>query len=354
MPKFTKTTSKKAGLPPGSIVPITDGKAAAARITVIDYDATSFEERSAQSAEECLPYKGKPSVTWINVDGIQDVTVMEGFGEHFGLHPLVLEDIVDSAQRPKMEDLGDYIFVVLKMLSLDAATGSVKSEQVALIVGADYVLSFQEVPGDVFDPIRERLRSSKGRIRDRGADYLAYALLDAIVDNYFSILEYFGEEMEGVEVGLVSAPTPEMLQTIYVLKRELLFLRKSIWPLRELVNGLLRTESPLIHERTMMYLRDIYDNAIQVMDTVETFREMLGGMRDTYISSVSNRMNEVMKVLTIIATIFIPITFIAGIYGMNFQHMPELSQPWGYFAALGVMGVIGLIMVIYFSRKGWL
>jgi magnesium transporter len=253
-----------------------------------------------------------------------------------------------------MEDFGQYIYVVLNMLRIDESKNSLVAEQVSLILGPDYVISFQEIPGDVFDAVRERIRNSKGRVRQMGADYLAYSLIDAVVDNYFSILEWFGDKMDQMEEGLVTAPTSEMLQTLHSLKREILFLKKSVWPLRELVNGLTRSESGLIASGTVIYLRDVYDHTIQVIDTVESLREMISGMRDTYLSSVSNRMNEVMKVLTIIATIFIPITFVAGIYGMNFEFMPELRWPWGYFGALGVMGAIGLNMLIYFKRRGWL
>jgi magnesium transporter len=230
----------------------------------------------------------------------------------------------------------------------------VMSEQVSIILGSNFVISFQERPGDVFDPIRERLRNSKGRIRKMGSDYLTYSLVDMIVDNYFAILEAFGERIECVEEELIDRPSPETLQVIHAIKRELIFLRKSVWPLRELISGLERTESGLIAETTPIYLRDVYDHTIQVMDTVESYRDMVSGMLDTYLSSISNRMNEVMKVLTIIATIFIPITFVAGIYGMNFENMPELSWPWGYFGALGIMGCIGAAMVVYFRRKGWL
>jgi magnesium transporter len=241
---------------------------------------------------------------------------------------------------------------VLKMLYLEK--DEVVSEQVSIILGPNFVISFQEKPGDVFDPLRERLRNAKGRVRKMGADYLTYVLVDMIVDNYFAILENFGERIEYIEDELIDKPSPDKLQVIHTLKRELIFLRKSVWPLRELISGLERSESPLIADTTPIYLRDVYDHTIQVIDTMESHRDMVSGMLDTYLSSVSNRMNEVMKVLTIIATIFIPITFVAGIYGMNFVNMPELAWPWGYFGALGVMGCIGATMVIYFKRKGWL
>jgi magnesium transporter len=354
MARAIRRRSEKAGLPPGTIVAIGGEPGAKPRIAVIDYTEDAFEERELASVEESFPYKGKPSVSWINIDGIQDVNVVSAVGQRFGLHPLVLEDIANPSQRPKVEDYEEYIYIVVKMLSVDRQTARLIIEQVSLILGPDYVISFQQAPGDVFEPIRERIRHSKGRVRQMGADYLAYSLLDAIVDNYFGVLEWFGDETEHIEDDLVAEPTSEMLQTMHAIKREVLVLRKSVWPLREVVNGLQRAGSELICESTGVYLRDVYDHTVQVIDTVEAIRETVAAMRDTYLSSVSNRMNEVMKVLTIIATIFIPITFVAGIYGMNFDFMPELHWPWGYFAALGLMGAISLTMVIYFRRKGWL
>jgi magnesium transporter len=282
------------------------------------------------------------------------VGIIEKVGAHFGIHPLVLEDILHTGQRPKVEDLGDYIFIVLKMLYHDDQEDEMLGEQVSLLLGQNCVISFQEREGDIFNPIRERIRNSKGRIRRAGADYLAYALVDAIVDHYFVILEKMGEKIESLEEELVTNPTPETLQIIHKLKRNLIFLRKSVWPLREVINALERGESPLITEPTGIYLRDVYDHSIQVIDTIETFRDMVSGMLDIYLSSLSNRMNEVMKVLTIIATIFIPLTFIAGIYGMNFKFMPELEWHWGYPTALIVMLLIVGSMFIYFRRKKWL
>jgi magnesium transporter len=354
MARSIKRRSEKAGLPPGTLVPIGAEPTGEARLTLIDYTEESFEEREIFAVEDCFGYKGEQSVTWINVDVIHDIDIVSKIGHHFDLHPLVLEDIVNPAQRPKAEDFGDYIFVVVKMLSIDEAGSGLLGEQVSIIIGPDYVISFQEKPGDVFESLRDRIRKAKGRIRKAGADYLAYALLDAIVDNYFAIVEWFGDETDEIEDGLIAAPTTEMLETIFSLKREVLFVKKSVWPLREVINGLQRSGSPLIKEETVVYLRDVYDHTIQVIDTIESAREMISTMRDTYLSSISNRMNEVMKVLTIIATIFIPITFVAGIYGMNFEFMPELGWHWGYFGALGVMGAVGLTMLIYFRRKGWL
>jgi magnesium transporter len=354
MLELFRKTSKKVGLSPGSLVHIGEKKVEKVRITVIDYDVDQFQEKEVETIEECFPFKDTPTVTWINIDGLHEVQIIEKIGEHFAIHPLIQEDIVHTGQRPKMEDMESYIFVVARMLFYNDETREIESEQVSLILGPNYVISFQEKEGDIFDPVRERIRKGKGRIRRMKADYLAYALVDTLVDNYFIILENLGEKIEGMEDELVANPRPQTLQTIHILKREMIFLRKSVWPLREVISSLERGEPSLIDPSTEMYFRDVYDHTIQVMDTVETFRDMVSGMLDTYLSSLSNRMNEVMKVLTIIATIFIPLTFVAGIYGMNFEFMPELKWHWGYFAALGLMVVIFIGMVFYFKRKSWL
>jgi magnesium transporter len=354
MARFVKKRAQSAGLPPGTPVYIGEGRVGPMRITVIDYDEETFREKEVSRVAEVFPFRDQPTVTWINIDGLEPVEAIQQIGEHFGLHPLIIEDIVNTGQRPKMEDFGDYIFFVLKMLGYSDRKSLVETEQVSLILGSGFVLSFQEKPGDVFDSIRDRIRNRKGRIRKMGADYLAYTLLDAIVDNYFTVLEKLGDRIENMEEELVSDPGAEMLQLIHALKQELLFMRKSVWPLREVISGLQRGESPLISEATGIYLRDVYDHAIQVIDTVETFRDMVSGMLDIYLSSISNKMNEVMKVLTIIATIFIPLTFIAGIYGMNFAFMPELRWHWGYPAILLIMFAIFIGMVCYFKRKKWL
>jgi len=355
MPRLLKKVAKKKmGLPPGTLVHVGEKKAEKVRISIIDYDEAHVEEKEAKSVEECFPFKDKPSVTWINVDGLHEVNLIEQLGAHFGLHPLLLEDILHTEQRPKLEDHEAYLFVVLKMFYYNGEAREIEAEQVSLILGPNFVISFQEREGDVFKYVRERIRNSKGRIRKVGADYLAYALIDAIVDNYFIILEKLGETIESLEEELVTNPMPDTLQTIHHLKREMIFLRKSVWPLREVISALDRGESPLIQESTDVYLRDLYDHTIQVIDSVETFRDMVSGMLDIYLSSVSNKMNEVMKVLTIIATIFIPLTFIAGIYGMNFQYMPELGWRWGYPAVWFVIGTILIVMLVYFRRKKWL
>jgi len=345
---------KKAGLPPGTLVHVGERKLEKIRITIIDYDESNFQERQADRVEECFQFKTTSTVTWINIDGLHDVKIIEGIGTHYNLHPLTLEDILHTGQRPKFEDLESYLFVVLMMLRFDDESQVILSEQVSLILGSNFVISFQENIGDVFDQIRDRIRNAKGKVRKMGADYLMYALLDAVVDNYFGILEKLGEKIEALEEELVDNLSDRTLQQIHRLKREMVFLRKSVWPLRELINGLDRSESDLIADSTGVYLRDVYDHTIQVIDTVESFRDMVSGMLDIYLSSISNRMNAVMKVLTIIATIFIPLTFVAGIYGMNFEHMPELKWRWGYAAVWLVMLVVAGLMVLYFKRKKWL
>ncbi len=354
MPRFIKRRSKTIGLPPGSLVHVGEKRTAKVKITVIDYDEKNFEEKEVKKVEECFPFKEKPTVTWINIDGLHDVETIEKLGNCFNIHPLVLEDIVNADQRPKMEDFEKYIFFVLKMLYIDNKSDMIRSEQVSIILGRNYVISFQETIGDVFDTVRNRISKGKGRIRKMGADYLAHALIDAIVDNYYAILEKIGERVENIEQDVISNPEPKILQQIYNLKREMIYLRKSVWPLREVINGLLREESKLIKNETNVYLRDLYDHTIQVIDTIETYRDMISGMLDIYMSSVSNKMNEVMKVLTIFAAIFIPLTFIAGVYGMNFQYMPELSVPWAYPAVWLVIIIVSISLLGYFKHKKWI
>ncbi len=355
MAKLTKKRSRKAGLPPGTLIHIGEKKAEEMKITVIDFDEAHYQEKEIKTIEECLLFKEMPTVTWINMEGLHQVEILEKLGECYGFHPLMMEDILNTDQRPKMEDYGDYIYIVLKMLSHNGKSNEIITEQVSIILGSNFVISFQEGgEGDVFNPIRDRIKAGKGRIRKMGADYLAYALLDAVVDNYFIIMEKLGENIELLEEKLVAHPTPETLRIIHHLKREMIFLRKAIWPLREVISGLERGESSLFKDSTRIYLRDIYDHTIQVIDTIETFRDMVSGMLDIYLSSVSNRLNAVMKVLTIIATIFMPLTFIAGIYGMNFKYMPELEWKWGYPLIWLIMVGIGVSMLVYFRKKRWL
>jgi magnesium transporter len=354
MPRLYRKRPMKAGLPPGTLVSGAIPRKGKPKITIIDYDENTFEERSVEAVEECFPFKDTNTVTWINIDGVYDIETVEKIGLQFEIHPLVLEDIVSVGQRPKMEDFESYIYLVIKMITFDEKKDDIDAEQVSIVLGPNFVLSFQEHPGDVFDSIRDRLRNKKGRIMKMGPDYLAYSLMDVIVDNYFSILERVGDRVELMDEELVANPEPKTLVEIQKLKREMIFLRKSVWPLREMISGLQRAESKLIKKQTEIYLRDVHDHTIQVIDTIEALRDMISGILDIYMTSVSNKMNEVMKVLTIIATIFIPLTYIAGIYGMNFQYMPELGLRWAYPAVWIVMGTVGLLMILFFKRRKWL
>ena len=352
--KLISRRSKKVGLPPGTAVFTGEKKVDKVTIEVIDYDETNFQRKKVETIEECFPFKDMPTVTWININGLHEVDMLRKLGDYFGMHPLVLEDIVSTDQRPKLEDYESYLYVVLKMLKYDVESHRVSGEQISLVLGKNFVLSFQEIPGDMFNHIRDRIQNSKGRVRRMGADYLAYTLLDAIVDHYFVILEQYSERMEFLEDEVFENPAPETLQTLQHMKREMIYLRRSIWPLRDVVSRLERGESELIQSATEVYLRDLYDHTIQVIEAVETFRDMLAGVLDIYLSSVSNRMNEVMKVLTMFATIFIPLTFVAGVYGMNFEYIPELKWYWSYPIFWCINVVVGGIMLVYFRRKRWL
>jgi magnesium transporter len=350
----SRERSVKTGLPPGSLVHIGDAAAGSAVINLIDYGPGHLEERKLENAGELSTYLNSSSVSWIDFCGVHDVQAVARVGSELCIHPLVQEDIVNTRQRPKAEVYEGHIYVVLRMLRYDAEQARLESEQVSLILGPHYVMTFQERPGDVFDPVRQRIRSGKGKIRKLGPDYLAYALVDVVVDNYFLILESLEDQIEALEDAVLSSPGPETVETIHDLKRIMVTLRKGVWPLRELLVGLERSESDLISPDVIPYLRDIYDHSIQVIDTVESFRDVLSGYLDIYLTSVSNRMNEIMKVLTIMATIFIPLTFIAGIYGMNFDYMPELKWPWAYPTLMGVMALVGGGMLWFFRRKKWL
>lgn len=332
--------------PPGDSGSPENGK-----ITVFEYDERSIEEKRGLAVEGST-IKDKRTVTWINLEGVHDPAAIEKLGLSFALHPLSVEDILNPDQRPKMEDFGDYILVILKMIICPVKGGDLKAEQVSLVFGPNFVISFKNFGDNVLEPLKDRLRKG-GRIRKLGADYLAYALLDSVVDSYFSILDEIGERIEDTDQQLVLDPSPQTLHRIQRLKNQMIFLRKSIWPLRELINGLERSESPLIRQSTRAYLRDVYDHTIQIIDSVESYRDTISGMLDIHLSSISNRLNEVMKVLTIFATIFIPLTFITGLYGMNFQYMPELGWHWGYFTVLGFMVLVGITLVAYFKKKRW-
>ncbi|MDO9186167.1 MAG: magnesium/cobalt transporter CorA [Bacteroidia bacterium] len=342
----------KAGAPPGTVVYSGKDTAEKVKITLIEYNETQFIEKNFYDFAECLESVDPNMVKWINVDGIHKVGLIEAIGKHYNIHALTLEDIVNTNQRSKFEDYDTYVVSIMKMIYYDE---EIRSEQLTVILMEGMVISFQEIHGgDAFDMIRNRIRQGKGRIRKMGADYLAYALLDAVVDCYFTILEKFGDRIELLEEELMEEPTKETLKQLHFMKREMIFLRKAVWPMRELINNLERSETELIKPSTDIYLRDLHDHSVRVIDTVETFRDLLSGMMDIYLSSVSNRMNEVMKVLTIITTIFVPVTFIVGVYGMNFDFMPELHSKWGYPLTWFVIIVTIGSLLIYFRRKKWM
>jgi len=357
MEKLATGLSRKTGMVPGSLVHVGDLGQHPVRITLIDFDPEHVVERDVTSFDDCIEFKDTKSVTWVNVEGVHDAPVIERLGECFGLHPLLLEDVMNTEQRPKLEEYESYLYIVVRMLyerpHEESDTMDIDSEQVSFILGPNIVFTFLEDPGDVFDPVRKRIRENRGRVRKHGSDYLAYVLIDVIVDNYFTVLERFGDLAEDLEQEAMGSPTPETLHKIQRVKRAMFLMRRAVWPLRDVVSALLRGDSPLIKKSTMVFLRDVFDHVVRVVDIVETHREMIAGLMEIYLTNVSNRMNEVMKVLTVIATVFIPLTFIAGVYGMNFDDMPELHWRHGYWYAWAAMLSVGLVMLLYFRRKRW-
>ena len=345
---------KHVGLPPGSVVFVGEEKTEPVRFSVIDYTSDDLDETVLESVDDVLPYLNSPTTTWINVSGVHDEEVVRTIGDHFGLHPLIQEDIAHTGQRPKVETYDNHVYVVSKMLYHDGQEDHLRAEQVSFVLGGSYLISFQEDPGDVFDPVRKRLREGRGRIRKAGTDYLTYALLDVIVDHYFVILEELGDRTEEIEEEVLDDPQTETQGRINDLRRDLIFMRRMTWPVRELLSQLQRLDSPLWTEETRPFVRDTYDHAVQVLDLVESLRDVVGGLTDLYMTSLSNRMNEIMKVLTIIGTIFIPLTFIAGIYGMNFEYMPELGWDWAYPAVWAVMIALAGVLLLYFRRREWI
>ena len=346
--------SAKASLPPGTMVFVGERKMEAVRFDIIHYTETGLEELRDASVDQCAAFARAPGVTWINVQGIHDVGLIEALGKRLGLHPLTMEDIVNTTQRTKTEEFPGYLYVVLKTITANKTGNALEAENVSLVIGENYIVSFQEKEGEVFEALRSRILSDKARIRSMSADYLAYALMDAVIDQYFFAIERTGDRIEEIEDRIMIGPQPEGIQEIHRLKREILTLRKAVWPLREEIGALERGETPLIHPETRVFLRDLYDHTIQAIDVVETLREILSGVQDIYLSAISNRMNRVMEVLTTVATIFIPLTFIAGVYGMNFEYMPELEWRLGYFVVWGVMIAVGAGMTLYFRKKRWM
>jgi magnesium transporter len=346
--------ARKVGMPPGSLVYTGEKGHLPAKITITRYNEQTIVESQVDSFAECQMAAAPGEVTWINVIGISKVKDLEQVGECFKIHPLVLEDILEVGQRPKVEDYDDYLYIVLNSI-LPAAEGEkLVAEEISLVLGPNYLLSFYTGEDDLYAPVRERLLQAKGRIRKFGADYLAYSLIDLVVDNYFVELEKFGDQVESLEDAVVAQPSPQILRNVHRFKNDMIMLRKSLWPLREVIARLERRESPLISENLGNYFRDVYDHTIIAIDTVETYRDILSGMLDIYLSSMSNRLNEIMKVLTIIATIFMPLTFITSLYGMNFKHMPELQWEYGYFGVIGIVLMTAFSMLLYFRRKHWI
>ncbi|WP_203258152.1 magnesium/cobalt transporter CorA [Hyunsoonleella ulvae] len=347
-------SKKKLGQVPGSVIYTGEKVKSQLFLEAFDFTKDNCSETQLQSVEHVFNFKDTPTVSWININGLNHVKQIEQLGQHYNIHPLVLEDIVNIAQRPKIDEFDDYLFLVLKMLYYDNDKNIV-SEQVSFILGKNYVLSFQESEGDVFDTVRDRIRHAKGRVRSMSADYLLYTLIDAIVDHYFSVIEILGDKVEDFETAIFSNEVEEdTSKNIQDLKREILRVRRAIFPLREVLNRIEKNDNNLIHPKTLTYYRDIYDHLVQVSENIDIYREMIWSLMDMYMTSISNKMNEVMKVLTIMASIFIPLTFIAGVYGMNFQHMPELHYKYGYYIVWGVMVVIFAALLYYFKRKKWL
>ena len=344
------------GTSPGTLRAPDTPAAGPTRITVIDYGPDRCREQVIERVEDLFPFRDTSTVTWINVEGLHDIALIEAIGKHFGIHRLTLEDILNCGQRPKIEDYSSYHFLVMRSLTFKE---SLETEQISFLLAKNYVITFQEVPGDSFEAVRQRIRKEGGQIRQMGSDYLAYALIDALVDEFFPVLEKYGERVESLEDEVVVRPSPQVLQDVHQIKRDLLTLRRAAWPERDLINAFHREESHLIRPETRVFLRDCYDHTIQVIDIIENYRDLTSGLQEVYLSSVSNRLNEVMKVLTIISTIFIPLNFIAGIYGMNFRtenspfNMPELNWYFGYPFALGIMATLAILLVLYFHRKGW-
>lgn len=362
---LTGRRSRKVGLAPGSVVYTGQRKVDRPTLDLMRYHPTGLSEERDLDLDEALARIEPGGVTWLNINGLHDPELITRVGHAFGLHPLTLEDVVSVGQRPKVEHFESYLYIVMRMLRARAATveggpvegGPVEphhNEQISMTLGRGFLITFQEQPGDVFEPVRERIRQGKGRIRTMGADYLAYALIDVIVDNYFVVLETYSEETEALEAAVFDDPTPTTLERVRKLKQETLFLRRAVWPVRDLMAQLLREETELLSPAVNTFLRDAYDHIVQAIDTVETLRDLLSGLQDAYLSTLSFRMNEVMKVLTIIATIFIPLSFLVGVYGMNFDVIPELHVRWAYPALWVVMLTVVAGMLGYFRRRGWL
>lgn len=359
MPVNIKNRVRKAGMPPGTLLYTGEKEFEKSKITVIDFNEEIYDERDVTNIEECFNFSSeKEFVKWINIDGLSDINTLEKIGARLGIHSLVLEDIINTEQRPKIEDMVDYLYITMKMIFAEDTDKDdeyeVYIEQLSIVIGNNFVITFLEESSEDFETIRDRMRLGNGKIRKMSADYLAYAIMDIVIDNYFLVLERLVEQLDKIEAKMDRNPKTDSLWNIYNLRKEMIFLRKYIWPLRDVTNQMLKSESELIKEGTKIYIKDIYDHMMQAIETIEIFREMLSEMLDIYMSINSNKMNEVMKLLTIISTIFIPLTFIAGVYGMNFEFMPELRMRMGYPIILLVMFIIGAGLFAFFKRKKWI
>ncbi len=353
MQRILKSRSESRGLPPGSLVHIGDKKRETTKMSLIEYSENFINQREIQLDDLSRLDFNETGIKWINIEGLSEVDTLAKIGDVFNIHPLALEDILNTDQRAKVEIYDLYLYISAKMLFYNTESSGFNIEQVSFILGNNYLVSFLESDTNVFEPIIRRLQQGMSRIRKLGADYLAYSLLDVIVDDYFNVLEKFSEKIEIAEDEMVIQTTSKTLRTIHKLKRQVLFLHKSVWPLRDVLSSLERGESPIIKDSTEIYIRDLYDHIVQVMDTSETLREILSSMMDVYLSSSSNRMNEIMKVLTIISTVFMPLSFIVGIYGMNLKNIPELSWDWMYPVLWLVMISISVVMLYFFKKKKW-
>lgn len=353
-PRRQARRSSKSGLPPGSLVHLGEVKTAHPTITLMEYDGEAIEERTFDSIEASRDYHPSRQTVWLNVYGLQDAAIMTEIGERFGLHPLVLEDILNTGQRPKVDDYGDYMYIVARAVEVDPKTVDVSSEQISLVIGRNFVLTFQERRTGLFDPIRQRLRADRSRMRSLGFDYLAYALLDALVDRYFVVLEAITDRAEELEDQVLHSASPALLSRINHFKRETVDLRRAMWPMREVVNQLIRGDTRFFRAETQPYLRDIYDHTVHVIESLDALRDLIGDMLDVYLTSVSNRLNVEVRILTVITIIFMPATLISGIFGMNFQSMPLTERPNGFWLAIGLMLTVAVTMGAIFWRRNWL
>jgi magnesium transporter len=348
------SVAQKSGLVAGTLVHVGAVHEHPHSITMVNYNQDNLERRVIESISELLPYKITDSITWVIVDGLADVAIIEAIGQYFDIHPLVLEDVLNTHQRTKFEEYSDYLYFVIKAVSLNKHSFNIEYEQISILVLNNFVFTFMEKPDELFDPILNRLNNEDSQLRNTGSDYLAYMIMDTVVDDYFSLHDKFDEVIEKIEDELLASPSINTLKAIQQVRRELIFLRKTVAPLREVLAAIRRSESSLFNERTKRYFADIYDHSIRIIESLESYRELIAGMLDIYLSSVSNKMNETMKFLTVFASIFIPLTFIAGVYGMNFEYMPELKWRWSYPVLWGVFIGTAVSLLIYFKNKKWL